>query len=401
MNRIKNCISLEKTKITNDNFFNNLIKYSFLLSVFCGIFLIYFYLNFKNSFLYNYLAFYYLGLSVVLGNIIFLLIQHATRCGWSLVLRRISESFLPVIILLFFLFLPVLFNLDSIYSWNIIKEDDVNLINKSSYLNKNFFILRYLIYFFIWFFISYFFYNNSIKQDSDKSERHSLRMWAKSPLFILLFALTLTFSSFDWIMSLQPHWYSTIFGVYCFSSCFLLSIISIILVSNLLYYKGYLINVITVEHLHDLGKYLFGFVIFFAYIAYSQFMLYWYANIPEEIEFYLHRMHGDFKIISWIFCFTNFFVPFFMLLSRNIKRNRILLIICAFYVMFSQILNIFWLVLPIYSIHLSYIDYFIGVLNFVFIFSSIISFYFFIFSKNHIICVNDSRLNKSIKFENF
>jgi len=187
---------------------------------------------------------------------------------------------------------------------------------------------------------------HSIKQDVDGDENHTHKSFPFAIAFLPIFALSYSFFSFDILMSLHPHWYSTIFGVYCFAGLFQSALAAIILLSSYLLRKGLLVGYVNVEHLHDVGKFLFGFTVFYAYIAFSQFMLIWYANLPEETIFYLHRSHGSWMTVSMSLLVFKFIVPFLALAPRGAKRNMKNLIWVSVLILVMQYVDIYWLVYP-------------------------------------------------------
>ena len=161
---------------------------------------------------------------------------------------------------------------------------------KAPYLNEGFFFIRAGAYFVLWTLLALVYYRRSVAQDAGGKKEMTKLLVVLSPMGIAIYALSQTFAAFDWLMSLQPHWYSTIFGVYFFAGSMLFTFSFMALVLMGLQKAGALTNVVTTEHYHDLGKFMFGFTVFWAYIGFSQFMLIWYANIPEEVEFYYHRL---------------------------------------------------------------------------------------------------------------
>lgn len=288
--------------------------------------------------MYGYLFSFLSTISIPLGCMAFVLIQHSARVGWSVLLRRVAEFGMAVMPLFSVLFLPVLIFQHDIFAWGQLEHMDEILIKKIPYLNFKFFTARAILYFAAWNCIAIWFYKKSLTQDI--TGQTTKETWKWTPLALILFSITITFASFDWIMSLQPHWYSTVFGVYFFAGCFLsgISFISIAgIVSNLPINKN---------HYHDLGKFLFGFTIFWAYIAFSQFMLYWYANIPEEVEFYIKRLEHGWQFISWGMIVINFLVPFLLLMSRHSKRNKFILIFACVWIILAHSLDMYWLIIP-------------------------------------------------------
>jgi hypothetical protein len=217
---------------------------------------------------------------------------------------------------------------------------------KAAYLNAPFFALRWAIYFATWTLMSRFFLRNSVQQDhtSDIELTQRMRRWSGPAMIV--FAVTTNFAAFDWLMSLDPHWFSTIFGVYYFAGCAVAFLATLPLISVGLQRLGYLTYEITTEHYHDMGKLLFGFVMFWAYIAFSQYLLIWYANIPEETTWFLVRQRAGWQLIGLLLLLGHFFLPFFGLLSRSARRNRLSLVFWSVWLLVMHWLDLFWLVMP-------------------------------------------------------
>ncbi len=241
-------------------------------------------LGFANpkQFFFSWLVSFLFFLSLALGALFFVLIQYASQGGWGIVLRRIGETTFATLPVMAALFLPVLLGLRDLYSWTVpgAAEHDALLRWKAPYLNVPFFLIRAALYFGIWSFIALLYYRGSRGQDVTGDPRVSARLRRLAGPGIIVLALTLTFASIDWIMSLTPHWYSTMFGVYFFSGSFVGFIALLSVVSVAMRRAGLLDTVISAEHLHDVGKFLFAFTAFWAYIAFSQFFLMWYGEPP-------------------------------------------------------------------------------------------------------------------------
>jgi hypothetical protein len=258
------------------------------------------------------------------------------------------------------LFLPIIPFAPSLFKW--MKPEaasDHLLVHKAAYLNPTFFYIRAFVFVVLWAGLALWFYKNSREQDQTGSLDLSRKMGAFSAPAMFLFALSLSFAAFDWIMSLDPHWYSTIFGVYIFAGAATSSLSALALVMIKMQQTSVLGDLCTVEHQHDVGKLLFGFVVFWAYIGFSQFMLIWYANIPEETLFYLHRWEGSWKAVSLALVFGHFVVPFWMLISRTAKRSPTLLGTAAILLLVLHYVDLYWLVMPTldhHGAHPSWID---------------------------------------------
>lgn len=307
----------------------------------------------SHRFAFSYLTGFMFVLTLALGGLFFILIQHVTRAGWSPAPRRQAEwlaSLLPVCALLF---LPVVFFSHDLYHhWmgEQAAQDEI-LVGKSAYLNPTFFYIRAVIYFVVWSALGWYFTRLSRQQDESGDPEITNRMQAAAPVAILLTALTLTFAAFDWLMSLDPHWFSTIFGVYIFSGAFVGALAVMALITIALRSSGLAGAELTVEHQHDIGKLLFGFTVFWAYIAFSQFFLIWYANIPEETLWYGQRWEGGWKTLSYMLIFGHFWIPLVLLLSRHAKRSKLVLGIGATLLLAMHYVDMYWLVMPTLDLH--------------------------------------------------
>jgi hypothetical protein len=309
----------------------------------------------------SYLLNYAFVLSLALGALFFVLLQHLTRAGWSVAVRRLAEFIAGSLPLLFLLFLPLLIpalrGMRGVWSWTdegVVFGDplrdlapDAVLIAKHAYLNVPFFLARCAVYFGIWITLAGYFGRQSLRQDATGDPQLTLAMqWWSAP-GMLLFGLTTTFFAFDALMSLNPHWFSTIFGVYFFSGSAVGFFALLALVMGGVQAAGGLRESLTREHYHDVGKLAFGFVVFWAYIAFSQYMLIWYANIPEEAAFYWPRQGDHWWIgVSLLLLFGHFFAPFLALISRIPKRRPGLLSLAAVWLLAMHWLDLYWLVAP-------------------------------------------------------
>jgi hypothetical protein len=304
---------------------------------------------FASSYLVAYAWFFTIGL----GGLFFVLIQHVTRAGWSVAPRRHAEWLTGLLPASAVLFLPIIPFAHSLYEhWmGEHAQHDPLVQGKAAYLNPTFFYVRAVIYFVIWIGLSLWFAKGSNSLDTKRDDSIVKKMQAVSAPSLFLFGFSLTFAAFDWLMSLDPHWYSTIFGVYVFAGA-VTSSLSVLALINIQLQKARLLNrVSTVEHRHDIGKLLFGFIIFFAYIAFSQYFLIWYANIPEETIFYKERWVGSWQTVSYMILFGHFVIPFIVLLSRHAKRNSFVLGASAVWMLFMHWIDMYWLVKPNFDHH--------------------------------------------------
>lgn len=328
-----------------------------------------------TRFMYIYLMSFCYVLSISVGCLFFVLIMHLTRAGWSATVRRIAELWAMCIFPLFILFLPILIPLvvtgdATVYNWNAggfsvmgtdaaATAERIAIANadpadrppieqlKNLFLNKTFFTARIVAYFLIWGGMAWFFLKNSLTQDTTGEKRLTDRMQAFSAPFMILFAATVVFASFDIEMSLSPLWFSTMFPVYFFAGAILSALATILITGMWLQRTGRVTDEITIEHYHDLGKLMQGFVVFWGYIAFSQFFLIWYANIPEETFWFGLRINNPgWAGFSLFLLIGHLFVPFFLLMGRGLRRNRIMLTISACVILVMHWVDHYWIVMP-------------------------------------------------------
>jgi hypothetical protein len=281
----------------------------------------------------------------------FVKVQYLTGSAWSIPMRRIAENIMVTVSLGFVLFLPILFGIHELYHWSHTDAvaHDALLKAKEPYLNTTAFTVRAFVFFAIWSIFAWRIYQQSTRQDKTRSvqQMHTISRWAAPGLLILFLSVTL--ASFDWSMSLDPHWYSTIFGIYCFAGGGLAFMSMWTLICIAFRRKGVLARTINLEHYHDLGKWMFALVVFWAYIAFSQYMLIWYANIPEETVWFIHRFEGTWAWMSTALLFGHFIIPFFLLLPRASKRNLNVLRFAAVWLLVFQYFDFYWQVMPTFT----------------------------------------------------
>jgi hypothetical protein len=301
-----------------------------------------------KQFFFSWLVSFMFFLSLALGALFFVLIQYAAQGGWGIVLRRIGETVFATIPAMAALFLPVLFGLHDLYEWSHhdAVQRDALLQWKAPFLNVPFFLTRAAIYFGLWSFIALLYYSVSSRQDATGDHALSARLRRLAGPGIIVLAITQTFAAIDWIMSLTPHWYSTIFGVYFFAGSFVGFIALLSVVAAAMRQAGLLDTVISAEHLHDVGKLLFGFTVFWTYIAFSQFFLIWYANLPEETIWYKARMEGSWLTVSIFLAAGHFVAPFFYLMGRAVKRKGATLAVGGAWLLAMHFLDLYWQVMP-------------------------------------------------------
>lgn len=340
-------------------------------------------------------------LSLALGALFFVLLQHLTRAGWSVVVRRLAEAMSTNVLLMAVLVIPVILNMEHLYHWahQGAGDHDPIIAGKSGFLNPQFFIIRLVVYFAIWSLLAWYFFSRSKRQDSKSDPAITRRMEALSAPGMVVFALSLNFAAFDLLMSVNPHWFSTIFGVYFFAGSVVVVLSTLVVLAAYLQRQGRLQGVVTAEHYHDLGKLLFGFVVFWAYIAFSQYMLYWYGNIPEETVWYLTRQTGNWTGISLALLFGHFVIPFLALVSRFPKRRPRLLVLGALWMLAMHWLDLYYLVGPEFrpegaSIGLMDLLCFLGMGGLFFMVLALR------LRKTALVPVGDPRLAESLAFEN-
>jgi hypothetical protein len=301
-----------------------------------------------RQFFFSYLVAFLFFLSLGLGALFFVLIQYASQGGWGIVVRRIGEVSFATIPVFALLFVPVLLGMQTLYVWSVpgAADHDELLRWKEPYLNVPFFLIRAAVFFAVWSFIAIAYYRGSRGQDATGDPAVSARMRRFSGPAIILLAVTTAFASVDWIMSLTPHWYSTIFGVYFFAGAFVGFIALLSVVSVAMRGAGLLETIITPEHLHDIGKLLFAFTAFWAYIAFSQFFLIWYANLPEETIWYKARLVGSWKAVSVLLMAGHFGAPFFYLMGRTVKRHGLTLALGGIWLLAMHFVDLYWQVMP-------------------------------------------------------
>ena len=353
------------------------------------------------QFYFSWLVSYLYFLSIALGGLFFVLVLFVTKAGWGVVVRRVAENVMSTLPLFAVLFIPIWLGRHELFHWT--HEDavatDAILQAKAPYLNGGFFLGRAVAYFVVWALLSWWFAAQSRRQDlsGDHAITRRLQFWSGPSIF--LFAVTTSFAAFDWMMSLDPHWYSTMFGVYFFAGALVGMFAFQAIVFIGLERTGLLRNVVNTEHFHDMGKLLFAFTVFWAYIGFSQYFLIWYANIPEETVWFEHRMAGSWEAVTVLLAVGHFLVPFFFLMPKTIKRNRVLLLTGAVWMLLMHLVDVFWCVMPVlhhHGVHLGLLD----VTTFLGIGGLFISVFSWLLARHALIPVKDPRLPESLAFEN-
>ena len=357
--------------------------------------------------LFSYLMAWVFFTTMALGALFAVVVHHASRAGWNVTIRRTSENIAATLPVLWLLSIPLLISIinqkGTIYMWAI-PPNSAQLANPEEGAQTNaqekaaeneefpataeatrakrtaefahgpvfengikwkrdgafawysnaFFFLRIFLYFATLSGIALWFRRTSIRQDHTGDKNLTLKMQSVAPVCLVIMGLAITFMTFDLIMSLDPHWFSTMFGVYVISGSILSGFATIIVAIFILQALGYLRGSVSIEHYHDLGKYLFGFTFFFGYIAFGQYMLLWYSSIPEEVSWYSRHGATTQHPSAWsgviiAILFGQFCIPFLGLLSRHVKRNKAFLFFWAIWVLVFHLVDAYWMVMPEYG----------------------------------------------------
>ena len=290
------------------------------------------------------------GLS--LGCLALQMVHHLSGGAWGVVTRRIFEAAARTLPFMALLFVPLLFGLQDLYLWArpAAVEADPILQHKALYLNVAFFVARAAVYFVVWSALAWLLSRWSLQQEQgDPGGALSGRMQRLSGGGLVVYALTVFFMSVDWIMSLDPHWFSTIYGMLFMVNQGLSALAFVIAVLVLLSRTEPLRRVIATQHLHDLGMLMLAFVMLWAYLTFSQFLIVWSANLPEEIPWYLTRMEGAWRAVGIVLIVCHFFVPFLLLLNRDLKRHSTALVLVALWILVMRFVDLFWLIGPLHG----------------------------------------------------
>jgi hypothetical protein len=293
---------------------------------------------------FAYLAAVAAALFLVLGMLFFVLLHHVSDAGWSTVVRRWAEQFLAAVPLLALLVLPVLVFSGTLYHWT--RDEDLPAA-KSAWLSFPFFLVRIVLYFAAWWWLARFFRQRSLQQDTSGDPELSLGLRRWSGPALVLYAFTTAFAAIDLLMTLDHHWFSTIFGVYCWSHG-VLAAHAVLAILALRLRRGELRDKVPGSCVHDLGKWTFTFAVFWLYIAFSQWFLIWYSNLPEETHWMIVRTNGSWQGVAVVFVVALFVVPFATLLSSRAKRSPLLGKV-AWGVLVGHWLAFLWIVQPVAS----------------------------------------------------
>ena len=300
-----------------------------------------------HQFSYSWLFAFAFFFTLCAGCFFWTIVHHATDAEWTVVVRRQLENIAALLAVLALLFVPILLLRHHLYAWmDIPPGHEAALDFKRAYLDFNFFLIRAIVFLGYFIVASQLLRRFSVRQDRDGNPQFTIWMRRVSFASLPMFALCLTFGAFDWLMSLNYHWFSTMFGVYIFAGAAGSSMSLLVLVITALRQAGYLKDVVTLEHYHIMGKWMLAFCIFWAYIGFGQYMLIWYANIPEETQFFIARNTQSWWALSMLLVVGRFFGPFAILLLRSIKKQPHRLCYVAGWIVCMQMLDMYLVVLP-------------------------------------------------------
>ncbi|TLD70228.1 hypothetical protein FEM03_13665 [Phragmitibacter flavus] len=327
----------------------------------------------QAQFAYSWLFAFFFYFTITCGGIFWVMLQHAINAGWSVAIRRLFENLGANIKWLAFFAIPLVFSppiREALWEWIAAHREAAAhagageslydslhhmayadphlhlLVAKFGYLNMPFWTARAIFYFVVLGALAVFLRRWSIQQDTDGKFSHTFRSRSFCCLLLLPYALTVTFAAVDWIMAMDYSWFSTMWGVYIFAGCAWSSMAVTIITLTYLRSNGYLGKVVTEEHYHLMGKLLFAFTVFWAYIAFSQFFLIWYANITEETRFYLTRNTGGWWFVSNLLVWGHFAATFVVLLSAGRKKKPVLMSWICVWILFMHVVDIYWLIMP-------------------------------------------------------
>ncbi len=352
-----------------------------------------------QQFAYSWLFAFFYFFTLCSGALFWTILHHATDAEWSVLVRRQMENIASLLPWFALLFIPLLFVSGKLWPWwNTDPADDALLYAKKGYLNHNFFYLRAVIFFVLLGGTAFLLRRSSIAQDGDGKAHHSLRMRKVAIIGLPAFAVSLSFAAVDWLMALDHHWFSTMWGVYIFAGAAGSSMSLLVLLVTALRDRGYL-KPVNMEHYHIMGKFMLAFTIFWAYIGYSQYMLIWYSNIPEETIYFRIRNTESWWYFSTFLVVFRFFLPFPVLLLQWTKKNPRYLCMVAWLILFVQLVDIYVIVLP--ALHdVGFRPSLLDLLCFVGIGGVLGWLFLRILGKSNLFPMRDPRLAGSIKLTN-
>jgi hypothetical protein len=302
-----------------------------------------------ESFFSSYLVAFLFCISIAIGAAFFVMVEHLTGSAWSVTVRRLMEALMRTMPLFLLLFAPLTFGLHYLYAWSHADAAQDPLLKlKLGYLNEQWFTIRGCLIIGLFSLWALILYNKSRRQDDSGSVRLTFSAGRWSGPGLLLLFIGGSVGAFDWIMSLDARWYSTMFGVIFLSGGAMGFMAVLIIVCLCLRANGYLVNAVTTEHYHDLGKWLFTLMVFWAYVAFSQYMLIWYGNMPEETIWFKRRLDGSWLYVALLLIVGHFLFPLFAMLPRAVKRNRGALAFFAGWMLLMHYVDLYWQVMPVF-----------------------------------------------------
>jgi hypothetical protein len=301
----------------------------------------------RQRFWANFLLWFLFLLTIGLGSLFTVALNRLVGARWSVPLRRAPERMASLVVLAAPLALLALFALRDLYPWTLPEAaHNPVLAAKSAWLNVPFFVVRVVVCVLLWLFFFALLVGGSLRQDKTRDPVHSVRAKWLAPLFMVVFALTITVVAFDWISSMDPEWYSDMFGVYLFVGTFLAGLAASTLAALFLRSRGRLPGVGT-DHLYNLGGLMFAFTVFWAYIGFAQYMLIWYADMPEEVVWYQHRIEGPWLSVALVLALVHFLLPFCLLLARGAKGDPRTLAAVSVAMLGAHLIDLYWMVFPV------------------------------------------------------
>jgi len=315
----------------------------------------------RQQFLRSYLFAYLYWTGMALGCLAILLMHHVVGGKWGMLIRRLCEAGARTLPFMALLLLPIVFGIHVLYPWARPEAlHDANIQSKAAYLNIPFFIARAVIYFAIWFLYTHLLSKWSDQQDRTGDERLIGKMRAVSAPGLVVITLTTTFAFIDWIMSLEPHWFSTIYGAMFMIGEMLESFAFVIALVIILSKISPLKEYITPQHMHDLGNMMFAFMVLWAYLSFSQFIIIWAGNLPDEIPWYLSRLRGGWGWVALTIVIFHFAVPFALLLFRGVKRQEDRLLRVCVLLIVIRLVDVYWITEPAFfgeHIRIHWVDF--------------------------------------------
>src|SRR5215831_17154543 len=353
-----------------------------------------------HQFSYSWLFAFAFFFTLCAGCFFWTIVHHATDAEWSVVVRRQLENIAALLTVLALLFVPILLLRHHLYAWMDIPPGvEPSLDTKRAYLNPVFFLVRAVVFLGFFLLAALALRRLSVEQDKNGNPGFTIGMRKLSFISLPMFALCLTFGAWDWLVSPNYRWFSIMFGVYIFAGAAGASMSLLVLVITALRQAGYLKDIVTVEHYHIMGKWMLAFCVFWAYIGFSQYMLIWYANMPEETEYFIRRNTESWNSLNLFLVIGRFFVPFALLLLRGPKKKPLQLCLIAAWIVFMQLVDIYIVILPALhapGLHVSIWDF----VSLIAIGTTLAFFYLRLLGRTSLFPNRDPRLLESLRIVN-